>query len=150
MKQILGRVLNVRRASRTAKQLQRAAVKGKLHSRESRVCENARHAVGIEDFQTQIIARRHDFRGACGLKIDGVASLFPRRDGAVLGFTSDVISVCDKAATELLGKWSEADFIAFFYKDFAALVSDRRPGSIQIESVCLRSWQETAAKQEKI
>ena len=132
------------------KQLQRATVKSKLHSRESRVRENAGNAVGIEDFQTQIIARRHDFGGACGLKIDGVASLFPRRDGAVLGFASDVISVGDKAATELFGKWSEADLIAFFYKDFAALVGDRRPGSVQIESVCLRSWQEAAAKQEKI
>jgi hypothetical protein len=34
---------------------------------------------------------------------------------------------------------SKADFIAFFDKDFAALVNARRPGSVQIESVCLRS-----------
>jgi hypothetical protein len=120
-------------------QLQRATVKGELHSRESRVRENAGYGVGIKDFQTQIGARRHDFRGACGLKIDGVAGLFPRRNSAALGFASDVISVCDKAATELFGKWSEADFIAFLYEHFAALVSDRRPGSVQIESVCLRS-----------
>jgi hypothetical protein len=98
------------------KQLHRATVKGKLHSCESRVRENAVHAVGIEDFQTQISARRHDFRGACGLNIDRVAILFPRRDGASLSFTSDVISICNKAATELFGKWSEADFIAFFTK----------------------------------
>jgi hypothetical protein len=116
-----------------------ATVKGKLHSCESRVRENAGHAVGIEDFQTQISARRHDFRGTCGLKIDGVTSLFPRRDSAPLSFTSDVISICDKAATKLFGKLSEADLIAFFYKDFAALVSACRPGSVQIESVCLRS-----------
>jgi hypothetical protein len=77
------------------------------------------------------------FRGTCGLKIDGVTSLFPRRDGASLGFTSDVISMCDKAATKLFGKLSEADFIAVFYKDFAALVSARRPDSVQIESMCL-------------
>jgi hypothetical protein len=121
------------------RQLQRATVKDKLHSCESRVRENAGHAVGIEDFQTQISTRRHDIRGACGLKIDGVASLFPRRDGASLSFTSDVISICDKTATELFGKLSEADFIAFFYKDFAALVSACRPRSVQIEGVCLRS-----------
>src|ERR1700719_3968189 len=121
------------------KQLHRATVKGKLHSCESRVRENAVHAVGIENFQTQISARRHDFRGACGLNIDRVAILFPRRDGASLSFTSDVISICNKAATELFGKWSEANFIAFFYKDFAALVNARRPGTVQIESVCLRS-----------
>jgi hypothetical protein len=121
------------------KQLQRATVKGKLHSRESRVRKNAGHAVGIEDFQTKISARRHDFRGACGMKIDGVTSLFPRCDSAPLSFTSDVISICDKAATKLFGKLSEADLVAFFYKDFAALVSACRPGSVQIESVCLRS-----------
>jgi hypothetical protein len=50
-----------------------------------------------------------------------------------------VISICDKATTELFGKFSEADFVAFFYKDFAALVSACRPDSVQIESVCLRS-----------
>jgi len=98
------------------KQLHRATVKGKLHSCESRVRENAVHAVGIEDFQTQISARRHDFRGACGLNIDRVAILFPRRDGASLSFTSDVISICNKAATELFGKWSEANFIAFLQR----------------------------------
>jgi hypothetical protein len=98
------------------KQLHRATVKGKLHSRECRIRENAGYAVGIEDFQPHISARRHDFRGTCGLKIDGVTSLFPRRDGASLSFASDVISVCDEAATKLLGKLSEADFIAFFTK----------------------------------
>jgi hypothetical protein len=95
------------------KQLQRATVKGKLHSHESRVRKNAGHAVGIEDFQTQISARRHDFRGTSGLKIDGVTSLFPRRDSAPLIFTSDVISICDKAATKLFGKLSEAAYRLF-------------------------------------
>jgi hypothetical protein len=114
-------------------------VKGKLHSCHSRIRENAGYAVGIEDFQTQISAGRHDFRGTCGLKIDDVTRLFPRRDGASGSFASDVISIGDKAAAEFFGKLSEADFIAFFDEDFAALVNARRPGSVQIESVCLRS-----------
>jgi hypothetical protein len=120
-------------------QLHRATVKCKLHSCHSRIRENAGYAVGIEDFQTQISARRHDFRGACGLKIDGVTGLFPRRDGAPLCFASDVISIHDKTATELFGKLSKADFIALFYKDLFALIGVRRPSSVQIESVCLRS-----------
>jgi hypothetical protein len=103
-------------------------VKSKIHSCKSRIRENAGYAVGIEDFQTQISARRHDVRGTCGLKIDGVTRLFPRHDGASDRFASDVISICDKAAAELFGKLSKADFIAFFDKDFAALVSARRPG----------------------
>ena len=114
-------------------------MKGKLHSCHRRIRENAGYAVGIEDFQTQISAGRHDFRGTCGLKIDGVTRLFPRRDGASRSFASDVISICDKAAAELFGKLSKADFIAFFDKDLFALVGARRPGSVQIESVCLRS-----------
>ena len=96
------------------KQLHRATVKGELHSCESRIRENAGYAIGIEDFQTQISARRHDFRGTCGLKIDGVTSLFPRRDGALLGFTSDVISMCDKAATKLFGKLNDRLFLQRF------------------------------------
>jgi hypothetical protein len=120
-------------------QLHRATVKGKVHSRQGRIRENAGYAVGIEDFQTQISTRRHDFRRTCGLKIDDVTCLFPRRDGASRSFASDVISICDKAAAELFGKLSEADFIAFLDKDFAALISARRPGSVQIESACLRS-----------
>jgi hypothetical protein len=123
----------------TREQLHRATIKGNLHSCQSRIRENAGYAVGIEDFKTQISARRHDFRGACGLKIDGITRLFPRHDGASRSFASDVISICHKAAAELFGKLSKADFIAFFDKDFAALVSARRPGSIQIESMCLRS-----------
>jgi hypothetical protein len=54
-------------------------------------------------------------------------------------FASDVISIRDKAAAELFGKLSKADFITFFDKDFAALVGARRSGAVQIESVCLRS-----------
>jgi hypothetical protein len=45
---------------------------------------------------------------------------------------------------------SKADFIAFFDEDFVALVSARRSGSGQIESVRLRSQQEPAAKQESV
>jgi hypothetical protein len=114
-------------------------VKGKLHSRQRRIRENAGYGVGIEDFQTQISACRHDFRCACGLKIEGIARFFPRLDGALGSFASDVISIGDKAATELFGKLSKADFIGFFDKDFAALVLVCRPGSVQIESVCLQN-----------
>ena len=119
-------------------ELHRATVKGKIHSRHIRIRENAGYAVGIEDFQTQINARRHDFRGACGLKIDGITRLFPRLDGASGSFASDVISIRDKAAAELFGKLSKADFITFFDKDFAALVSARRPGAGQIEGLRVR------------
>src|SRR6476660_2330503 len=80
--------------------LHRATVKGKLHSRQRRIRENAGYGVGIEDFQTQISARRHDFRCACRLKIDSIARLFPRLDGALGSFASDLISTRDKAATE--------------------------------------------------
>jgi len=114
-------------------------VKGKLHSCQRRIRENAGYGVGIEDFQTQISARRHDFRCAYGLKIDGIARFFPRLDGALDRFASEVISIRDKAATEFFGKLSKADFIGFFDKDVAALVLARRPGSVQIESMCLRS-----------
>ena len=119
--------------------LHRATVKGKLHSRQRRIRENAGYGVGIEDFQTQISARRHDFRCACGLKIDGIARLFPRLDGALGSFASNLISIRNKAASELFGELSKADFIGFFDKNFAALVLVCRPGSVQIESVCLRS-----------
>jgi hypothetical protein len=65
-------------------------------------------------------------------------------------FASDVISIRDKAATELFGKLSKADFIGFFNKDFAALVLVGRPGSGQIESVRLRNQQGPTAKQESV
>ena len=120
-------------------QLHRATVKGKLHSCKSRIRENAGYAVGIKDCQPQINACRHDFRGTRGAKIDSVACLFPRHDGASDGFASDVISICDKAAAELFGKLSKADFIALLDKDLFALVGARRPSSVQIESFCLRS-----------
>ena len=119
--------------------LHRATVKAKLHSRQGGVRENAGYGVGIEDFETQIRARCHDFRCARGLKIDGIARLFPRLDGALDRFTSDVISIRDKAASELFGKLSKADFIGLFDKDLAALVFACCPSSVQIESVCLRS-----------
>ena len=71
------------------------------------------------------------------MKIDGITHLSPRLDGASSGFASDLVSIGDKAAAELFGKLSKADFIAFFDKDLFALVGARRPGSVQIESVCL-------------
>jgi hypothetical protein len=133
-------VMELLRAGRHCEsELHRATIKNKVHSRQIRIRENAGYAVGIEDFQTQINARRHDFRGARCLKIDGITRLFPRFDGASGSFASDVISIRDKAAGELFGKLSKADFITFFDKDFVARVSVRRPGAGQIESVCLRS-----------
>jgi hypothetical protein len=117
----------------------RATVKGKIHSRKIWIRENAVYAVGVEDFQTRIHARRHDFWGACGVKIDGITRLLPWLDGASGSFAFDFISVSDEAAAKLFGRLSKADFIAFFDKDFVALVSTRRPGSGQIESVRLRS-----------
>ena len=62
----------------------------------------------------------------CGVKIDSVACLFPRHDGASSSFASDVISIRHKAAAELFGELSKADFIAFFDKDLFALVGARR------------------------
>jgi hypothetical protein len=140
-----GRLQSARR-----RELQRATVKSKLQSRHVRIRENAVYTIGIEDLQTQINTRHRDFRGAYGVKIDGIAGLFPRLDGASVCFASDFISLRDKAGAELFGKLSKADFIASFDKDFAALVSARRPGSGQVESVCLRRWQEPAAKQESV
>jgi hypothetical protein len=83
------------------RQLHRATVKRKFHPRHGWIRESAEYAVSIEDFQTQISARRHDFRGTHGLKIDGVTRLFSRRDGASRSFASDVISISDKSAAEL-------------------------------------------------
>ena len=114
-------------------------MKAKLHSSQRRIGENAGYGVGIEDFQTQISTCRHDFRGANGLKFDGITRLLLRLDGASDSLASDVIAIRDKAAAELIGKLRKADFIAIFGKDFAALVSVRRPGSVQIESMCWRS-----------
>jgi hypothetical protein len=120
-------------------QLHRATVEGKLHSGQIRIRENAVYGVGVEDLQAQIHACRHDFRGACGLKIDDIARFLPRLDGASGSFASDFISIHDKAAAKLLGKLSKADFIAFFHKDFVALVGTRRPGPGQLESLRPRS-----------
>jgi hypothetical protein len=133
----LERMTSLATALSSREQLHRATVKGKLHSCHSGIRENAGYAVGIEDFQTQVNARRHDFRSACGVKFDGVPRLFPGLDGTSRSFTSEVISICDKAAAEFFGKLSEGDFIAFFDKDLFALVGTRRPGSVQIEGVCL-------------
>jgi hypothetical protein len=118
-----------------------------LHSLEIRILENSGHAVVIEDFYLQLNARRHDFRGARGMKIDGITRLFPRLDGAS-GFASDLVSSCDKATTELLEKLSKIDLIAFFDEDFTALVGARRPGPSQIEGLRLRRWKKTAASQQ--
>ena len=138
------------RAATAIGPLQRATVERKLHSREIRIRENAVDAVGVEDFQTQIHAACHDFRRTCGLKIDDIARLLPRPDGASGSFASDVVSIRDKAAAKLFGKLSKADFVAFFDEYLVTLVSARRPGSGQIESVRLRSQQERAAKQESV
>jgi hypothetical protein len=110
-----------------------------LHSLEIRILENSGHAVVIEDFYLQLNALRHDFRGARGMKIDGITRFFPRLDGASGGFAPDLVSSCDKATTELLGKLSKIDLIAFFDEDFAALVcARRRPSPSQIERLRLR------------
>jgi hypothetical protein len=137
------------RAATAIGPLQRATVERKLHSREIRIRENAVDAVGVEDFQTQIHAACHDFRGTCGLKIDEIAGLLPRPDRASGGLASDFISIRDKAAAKLLGKLSKADFIAFFDEYFIALVGARRPGSVQIKSARRRSQQQRAAKQQR-
>ena len=91
--------------------------------------KTAVYAVGVEDFQTQIHAGCHDFRGTCGSKIDDITRLFPRLDSASSSFAFDFISVRNKTAAKLFGKLSKADFIAFFDEDFVALVSARRPSS---------------------
>jgi hypothetical protein len=109
-----------------------------LHSLEIRILENSGHAVVTEDFYLQLNARRHDFRGARGMKIDGITHLSPRLDGAPSGFASDLVSFGDKAAAELFGKLRKIDLIAFFDEDFAALVSTRRPSPSQIEGLRLR------------
>ncbi len=72
------------------------------------------------------------------MKIDNITRLFLRLDGASGGFASDLISDRDKAATELFGKLSKIDLIAFFDKDFTALVGARRPSASQIEGLRLR------------
>ena len=82
------------------------------------------------------------------MKIDGITRLFPRLDGASGGFASDLVSSCDKATTELLGKLSKIDLIALFDEDFTALVGARRPGPSQIEGLRLRRWKKTAASQQ--
>jgi hypothetical protein len=128
----------------------RAAIEGKFHSRQIWIRENAVYAVGVEDFQTQVHARCHDFRRTCGLKIDGITDLFSRLDDAPGRFALDFISIRDKAAAKFFGKLSKADFIALFDKYLVALVSARRPGSGQIETVRLRSQQEATTKQESV
>jgi hypothetical protein len=109
-----------------------------LHSLKIRILENSGYAIVIEDFYLQMNARRHDFRGARRMKIDGVTRLFPRLDGASGGFAFDLVSGRDKAATELFGKRSKIDLVALFDEDFTALVSARRPSPRQIEGLRLR------------
>ena len=120
---------NRHRAQSPRQQLHRATVEGELHSLKVWILENSRHAVVIEYFYLQMNARRHDFRGARRTKVDGVTSLFPRFDGASGGFAFDLVSDRDKAATELFGKLSKADLIAFLDEDFTALISARRPSA---------------------
>jgi hypothetical protein len=66
-----------------------------LHSLESGSWK-IRDTCFTEDFYLQLNARRHDFRGARGMKIDGITRLFPRLDGASGGFASDLVSSSDK------------------------------------------------------
>jgi hypothetical protein len=129
---------NRHRAFPPCRQLHRATVEGHLHSLKIRILENSGYAVVIEDFYLQMNARRHDFRGARRMKIDGVTGLFPRLDGASGGFAFDLVSGRDKAATELFGKLSKIDLIALFDEDFTALVRARRPSPRQIEGLRLR------------
>jgi hypothetical protein len=129
---------DIARGLPSRQQLHSATVESHLHSLEIRILENSGHAVVIEDFYLQLNARRHDFRVARGMKIDGITRLFPRLDGASGGFASDLVSNRDKAATELFGKLSKIDLIAFFDEDFTALVSTRRPSPSQIEGLRLR------------
>ena len=72
------------------------------------------------------------------MKIDGITHLFPRLNAASRGFTSELVSIDDKAAAVLFRKFSEIDSIAFFDENFIALVDARRPSSIQIEGLGLR------------
>jgi hypothetical protein len=72
------------------------------------------------------------------MKIEGIAHLFPRPNGASIGFASDLVSIGDKAAAELFGILSKTDLIAFFDEDLIALVSARRPSPGQIEGLRLR------------
>jgi hypothetical protein len=120
-----------------SRDLHRATVKSQLHSFHICIRENPVQAVVIDDFYTQVNARRHDFGGAGGLKIYGITRLLPRFDGASGGFASDLVSIRDKATAELFGKLSKTDLIALFNEDFAALVSARRPGPVQIEGARL-------------
>ncbi len=118
-----------------------------LHSLEIRIPENSGHAVVIADFYLQMNARRHDFRGARRMRVDGVTSLFPRLDVASGGFAFDLVSDRDNAATELFGKLSKTDLIAVFDEDFIAMVGsspqrhlNRRTAPAKIEeSRCLQA-----------
>lgn len=121
----------------TVKSVYWAAVKSQLHSRHIRVSVNSLHAVVVEDFYAQVNARRHNLRGASGLKLDAIARLFSGSDVASGGFVSDFVSVHDKAPAELFGKLGKTDLIALFNEDFAALVNAGRPGSVKIEGARL-------------
>ena len=123
-------------------------MEGHLHALKIRILENSGYAVVIEDFYLQMNARRHDFRGARRMKIDGVTGLFPRLDGASGGFAFDLVSGRDKAATELFGKLSKIDLIALFDEDLTALVSARRPSPSQIEGLRLRRQKKPAASEQ--
>ena len=93
-----------------------------LHPAEIGIIENSRHAVVIENLYFELNALRHDFRGACGTEVDGVTRLVSRPDGASGGLISDLVSISDKAAAELLGILSKIDLVALLDEDFAALV----------------------------
>jgi hypothetical protein len=71
------------------------------------------------------------------MKIDNITRLFPCLDSASGCFTSDLVSGRDKATTELFGKLSKIDLIAFLDEDFTALVGARRPSASQIEGLRL-------------
>ena len=114
-----------------------ATIESHFHPAEIGIIENASHAVVIENFYFQLNALRHDFRGACGMKVDGITRFFSRLDGASRGFISDLVSVNDEAAAEFLGILGKIDLVAFLDEDFAALVGTGRPCSGQIESLYL-------------
>jgi hypothetical protein len=140
--------MTIARSLPLRQQLHRATVESQLHSLEIQILEDSGYAVVIENFYLQMSARRHDFRDAHGLKIDGITRLLPRLDGASGGLAFDLVPDRDKATTELFGILSKIDLIAFFDEDFAALVNTRRPSPSQIEGPRLRREKQPAASQQ--
>jgi hypothetical protein len=80
VKSVQDPLTDIARGLPSRQQIHSATVESHLHSLEIRILENSGHAVVIEDFYLQLNARRHDFRGARGMKIDRITRLFPRLD----------------------------------------------------------------------